>query len=126
MDGHVWKTYLNMLPPYIRGPSVIVADNFDAHVSQESADAIAEDLFSTLEPLPANCTSTCQPLDVGVMGPFKKILRTLWLEETPVKTAAEKRLAMIKRSIKAWKRITPDAIRRSFEKALPRPEEYVV
>ncbi|KAF0695641.1 Aste57867_13535 [Aphanomyces stellatus] len=61
MDGHVWKTYLNMLPPYIRGPSVIVADNFDAHVSQESAYAIAEDLFSTLEPLPANCTSNVSP-----------------------------------------------------------------
>ncbi|RHY55266.1 hypothetical protein DYB30_008128 [Aphanomyces astaci] len=79
-----------------------------------------------LEPLPPNCTSVCQPLDVGVMGPFKKLLRTLWLEETPVVTAGEKRLAMIKRSIKAWDRISADAIKKSFVKAIPRPEIVLV
>ncbi|RHY14701.1 hypothetical protein DYB36_010191 [Aphanomyces astaci] len=59
---------------------------------------------SVLEPLPPNCTSVCQSLDVGVMGPFKKLLSTLWLEETTVCTAAEKRLTMIKKSFHVfWK-----------------------
>ncbi|RHY19709.1 hypothetical protein DYB25_008972 [Aphanomyces astaci] len=80
MDGRVWRKYLKML--HILRPSVILADNFDSHVSKESAVAIAEYLHSVLEPLPANCTSVCQPLDVGIMGPFKKILRMLWLEES--------------------------------------------
>ncbi|RHZ26065.1 hypothetical protein DYB37_011187 [Aphanomyces astaci] len=93
MDGRVWRTYLDMLQYEIHGPTVILVDNFDAHVTQESSESIARDLFSVLEPLPPNCTSVCQPLDVGVMGPFKKLLRTLWLEETPVVTAGEKRLA---------------------------------
>ncbi|ETV69591.1 hypothetical protein H257_14730 [Aphanomyces astaci] len=31
--------------------SVIVVDNIDAHVSKESSDTIARDLFSVLEPL---------------------------------------------------------------------------
>ncbi|KAF0756593.1 hypothetical protein AaE_004574, partial [Aphanomyces astaci] len=126
MDGRVWKAYLEMLPPYIIGPSVILADNFDSHVTTASAEAIAGDLFSVLEPLPANCTSVCQPLDVGVMGPFKKLLRMLWLEEKPVRTPAEKRLAMIKRSIAAWERITPAAIQSAFKKAIPKPEIVVV
>ncbi|RHZ01041.1 hypothetical protein DYB35_012360 [Aphanomyces astaci] len=91
VDSRVWKAYLEILPPYIEGPTVIVADNFDAHVTQESANVIAGDLHSVLEPLPANCTSVCQPLDVGVMGPFKKLLRTLWLDEAPVTSAADKR-----------------------------------
>ncbi len=126
MDGRVWKSYLEILQSHILGPSVILADNFDAHVTQSSSDAISRDLFSVLEPLPANCTSVCQPLDVGVMGPFKKIMRMLWLEETPVRTAAEKRLAMIERSIKAWDMITLEAVQRSFVKAIPYPEIIVV
>ncbi|RHY85252.1 hypothetical protein DYB35_014040 [Aphanomyces astaci] len=63
---------------------------------------------------------------LGVMGPFKKLLRTLWLEEKPVTTAAEKRLAMIKRSIATWERIIPAGIKSSFRKTLPRPEIVIV
>ncbi|KAF0709004.1 hypothetical protein AaE_013015 [Aphanomyces astaci] len=105
MDNRVWKAYLEVMPPHIIGPSVFVVDYFDAHVTQASADMISGERFSVLEPLPANCTSVCQPLDVGVMGPFKKLLRTLWPKEKPVTTAAEKRMAMIKRSIAAWEMI---------------------
>ncbi|RHY38061.1 hypothetical protein DYB38_002975 [Aphanomyces astaci] len=121
MDARVWRNYLDMLQSHILGPTVVLVDNFDAHVTQQSKDIVATDLFSVLEPLPANCTSVCQPLDVGVMGPFKKIMRMLWLEEVPVRTAPEKRLAMIKRSIKAWEMITNDAVKKSFVKALPEP-----
>ncbi|RQM21863.1 hypothetical protein B5M09_013493 [Aphanomyces astaci] len=116
MDSRVWKAYLENLQPYIEGPTVIFVDNFDAHVTQESANVIAGDLHSVLELLPANCTSVCQPLDVGVMGPFKKLLRTLWLDEAPVTSAADKRRAMIFRSIKAWEMISSDAIQKLFQK----------
>ncbi|RQM16649.1 hypothetical protein B5M09_011395 [Aphanomyces astaci] len=105
MDNRVSKAYLEVMPPHIIGPSVFVVDYFDAHVTQASADMISGERFSVLEPLPANCTSVCQPLDVGVMGPFKKLLRTLWPKEKPVTTAAEKCMAMIKRSIAAWEMI---------------------
>ncbi|ETV65142.1 hypothetical protein H257_18068 [Aphanomyces astaci] len=56
--------------------------------------------------LPPNSTSRCQPLDVGVMGPLKAMLKTAWLLEEDsrssvddVFTAQEKRLAMVKRTI---------------------------
>ncbi|RHZ40641.1 hypothetical protein DYB31_007833 [Aphanomyces astaci] len=89
---------------------------------------INEELGSHLCPLPPNSTSICQPLDVGVMAPFKRYLRELWLfediitgeDEDPFSlTARQNRLALIKRAVAAWEMVSTDAIRGSFEKALP-------
>ncbi|OQR80643.1 hypothetical protein ACHHYP_20866 [Achlya hypogyna] len=73
--------------------------------------------------IPTNCTSVIQPLDVGVMGPFKAALRRLWLEEDEklCESAAEKRHRAIRRAIKAWANITQATVRSSFIKALPKP-----
>ncbi|CAK5186636.1 unnamed protein product, partial [Aphanomyces euteiches] len=61
------------------------------------------------------------PLDVGVMDPFKAKLRHLWLQETyHPSTAVEKRMACIKRAIKAGDMMTPETIKKAFEKAIPR------
>ncbi|KAF0692514.1 Aste57867_16416 [Aphanomyces stellatus] len=106
MDTSVWAFYLS--------------NNLDCHVSEASHETIATELFSVLEPLPKNCTSVCQPLDVGVMGPLKAKLRSKWLYEKPVVSAAEKRLAMIKRTIEVWEEMSTETVRRSFEKALPK------
>ncbi|RHY41447.1 hypothetical protein DYB30_014154 [Aphanomyces astaci] len=82
-------------------------------------------------PLPPNSTSVYQPLDVGVMAPFKCNLRNLRLleeqiigdDEDPYSlTAQKKRLAMVHRAISAWDMVSEDLIRRSFEKAIPTPE----
>jgi len=65
-----------------------------------------------------HCTSICQPLDVGVMGPFKQIIRGMWLtDKNRPKTAEEKRKATIMR---AWDEISPDIVKSSFEKAIPK------
>ncbi|KAF0716402.1 Aste57867_2874 [Aphanomyces stellatus] len=120
MDSEVWEIYLNDLLKFeIGGPSVILADNLDCHVSQESHDMISSDLFSVLEPLPKNSTSVCQPLDVGVMGPLKSKLRSLWLREKPVVSAAEKMFAMIERTIAAWDAMPCNVASRAFAKAIP-------
>ncbi|KAF0714289.1 Aste57867_3929 [Aphanomyces stellatus] len=121
IDKEVWQIYLTELLKFeITGPSVLVADNLDSHVTQDAYDTVSSELFSILEPLPKNSTSFCQPLYVGVMGPLKSKLRAEWLHEKPVVTAAEKRLAMILRTIKVWDAIPSSLIRRSFEKALPK------
>ncbi|RLN78266.1 hypothetical protein DYB28_000851, partial [Aphanomyces astaci] len=120
MDKHVWQMYLTELLKFeITGPTVILADNLDCHVSEASVDTVSTELFGIIEPLPKNSTSVCQPLDVGVMGPMKSKLRKKWLTEKPVVTAAEKRLAMIQRTIQAWEEMPCDLIHSSFEKALP-------
>ena len=54
---------------------------------------------------------------------FKAKMRKFWLSETFVaKTAKEKRLATINRDIQAWDEISDIVIRKSFQKATPRPD----
>ncbi|KAH9123127.1 hypothetical protein AeMF1_005810 [Aphanomyces euteiches] len=57
MDKRVWSQDLKELLKFeIRGPSVIIADNLDCHVSPESEELVSTELFSILEPLPKNST----------------------------------------------------------------------
>ncbi|RHX98817.1 hypothetical protein DYB25_012705 [Aphanomyces astaci] len=126
MDERVWSIYLDeVLAPQVEDASVLLVDNMAFHVSDSSYDKVAETLFSVVEPLPPNSTSRCQPLDVGVMGPLKAMLKTAWLLEEDdrigdeVFTAQEKRLAMVKRTISVWEKISTQTIVKSFEKAIP-------
>jgi len=95
-------------------------DGTKCHVSDESFKIMDEEVECDLMPLPPNSTSVTQPLDVGVMGPLKAKLRSLWLKETPVASAEDKRRCMIRRVIDAWDDIKSTTIARSFEKALPK------
>ncbi|RHY43303.1 hypothetical protein DYB34_011747 [Aphanomyces astaci] len=114
MDDRVWDQYLDeLLAAHVVDSSVLLVDNLACHVSERSRDKVAETMFSVLEPLPPNSPSRCQPLDVGVMGPLKAMLKTAWLLEDDerngdVMTAQEKRLATVKRTIKVWDRITTE------------------
>ncbi len=114
--------------------SVVLLDNFDAHVTAASHECVRSAYSSELSLLPPNCTHICQPLDVGVMGPLKAILCSKWLMESVdellddrgnirtdadrIRTAKEKRLATINRTVEAWNEITADVIQKSFVKAL--------
>ncbi|RQM19183.1 hypothetical protein B5M09_014016 [Aphanomyces astaci] len=92
MDQRFWSMYLReVLKPAIDCPTVVLADNLKSHVSKRSYKIMKKELH----PLPANTTSVLQPLDVGVMGPFKQMCLSEWIKETKVVTAQEKRMAMI-------------------------------
>ncbi|ETV64081.1 hypothetical protein H257_18981 [Aphanomyces astaci] len=101
--------------PQVREPTVLLLDNFDPHVSKEGIKIASEEAGCVVAAIPPNATSTVQPLDVGVMAPFKRHLRSLWLEEDLIEgseseedvdlmtvPAQKKRLVMIHRAIKAW------------------------
>ncbi|KAH9098936.1 hypothetical protein LEN26_016495 [Aphanomyces euteiches] len=89
MNGVVWKKYLrDVLHDHIQNPSVLLVDNFDSHVSDESQRINGEELRSVLYALPPNSTSHCQPLDVSIMGPFKQHLRDLWIMSQETDTTA--------------------------------------
>ncbi|RLO13086.1 hypothetical protein DYB28_004353 [Aphanomyces astaci] len=128
MDAVVWRQYLrDVLGESIEEPSVVLMDNFECHVSDESFKIMHEELGSHLCALPPNATSVCQPFDVGVMAPFKRNLRNLWLYEEQLEgddddpyspTARQKRMAMVLRAIAAWDMVTADVIRQAFAKAL--------
>ncbi|RHZ05797.1 hypothetical protein DYB26_011133 [Aphanomyces astaci] len=133
MDSRVWAIYLRkVLRPQVREPSALLLDNFKPHVSKERRKIASEEVGCVVADIPPNATSVVQPLDVGIMAPFKRHLRNLWLEEDLIEgsdseedvdmmtvPAQKKRLVMIDRAIKAWARITPQEIRRSFAKAIP-------
>jgi hypothetical protein len=65
-----WGGFIGKAQP---GPLALYVDNLKCHVSTESQEALA------VVPLPKNTTSVLQPLDVGVMGPFKQKLRAITL-----------------------------------------------
>ncbi|RHY24802.1 hypothetical protein DYB32_008683 [Aphanomyces invadans] len=132
MDSNVWEQYLwFVLAERIQGRSLLVLDNFESHVSADAINSASLTGFDVC-PLPPNATSHCQPLDVSIMAPFKRHLRDLWIAEDLVSSNDEndddwlspaahvKRLTMIKRAIQAWERITPDQVRGSFLKAIPK------
>ncbi|RHY71121.1 hypothetical protein DYB38_011640 [Aphanomyces astaci] len=121
MDAVVWKQYLrDVLGESIEVPSVVLIDNFDCHVSEESYKIMHEELGSYICALPPNATSVCQPFDVRVMATFKRNLRNLWLYEEQLEgdndedlyspTARQKRMAMALRVIAAWDIVAADII----------------
>ncbi|KAG6976305.1 hypothetical protein JG688_00001490 [Phytophthora aleatoria] len=128
MDTSMWQFYLrSLLYWHISEPSVLLVDNLDCRVSAEAAEIIADEMLTFLQHLPKNSTSVCQPLDVGVMGPFTK-LKELWMlerppplkngEKRPKRTAKQKRMETIKRAITACESIEPKPIVKVFNKAL--------
>ncbi|KAH9154742.1 hypothetical protein AeRB84_003203 [Aphanomyces euteiches] len=131
MDRAVWPFYLReVLKGDIEQCSVLLVDNFESHINDESYKIVNEELGSHLCPIPKNATSVCQPLDVLIMAPFKSHLQDLWLHEEGLDsdeddddlespTAQRKRRVMIDRAIRAFGRITEDEVLKSFVKALP-------
>ena len=142
MDSRVWLEYVadKLWSGYVNteynGPCALFLDNLKSHVSEESMEAFA-DLGTELVPLPKHTTSVLQPLDVGVMGPFKRIVRAMALtyevsavnENTSIplrerltilhkKPTKEKRRIIVERIIKAWDQVSTSAVVRSWEKSL--------
>ncbi|KAG6948668.1 hypothetical protein JG687_00015333, partial [Phytophthora cactorum] len=73
----------------------LYVDNLKCHVS----DASSEDFASwgtELVSLPKSATTVLQPLDVGIMGPFKKRLRALALSYKLSSTQPNRLLALMK------------------------------
>ncbi|RHY82174.1 hypothetical protein DYB31_016298 [Aphanomyces astaci] len=124
MEERVWLTYLDELSNYLLDSSVLLVDNLECHVSEKAHDKIAEASFSVIEPLPPNSTSKCQPLDVGIMGPLKAMLKTAWLLEDDEGngddlTLLQKHMAIIKRTIRVWDKISTETVKGAFEKSIP-------
>jgi hypothetical protein len=82
MNARVWEMYVkNLLRYEIEEPTLLVLDNFDAHVSAASEELVGREAGCILVPLPPNATSVCQPLDVGgseKKGPARPQPRRGW------------------------------------------------
>ncbi|KAL4139478.1 hypothetical protein PRIC2_002973 [Phytophthora ramorum] len=123
MDAACWRFYVERLLKYeVDGPAVLILDNFECHVSEEGQRVVTEVANALVVPLPPNSTASCQPLDVGVMGPLKAKMRTNWSGITGG-TAKEKRIRAVRATIAAFDAISKETAIRSFEKAIPRYPE---
>ncbi|KAF4147245.1 DDE superfamily endonuclease [Phytophthora infestans] len=127
-----WGCFMSSTHP---GPMALYVDNLQCHVSTEPEDALAT-WGTELVPLPKNTTSVLQPLDVGVMGPFKQKLRAITLVfelgavapsgHLPLRerllaiermSALEKRKRLVERVIAAWDAVSEDTIKKAWLKA---------
>eukprot|EP00644_Phytophthora_capsici_P014027 jgi/Phyca11/99406/e_gw1.3.513.1 len=101
MDKRVWAFYLrSLLHDYISEPSVLLVGNLECHVSAASEEIVAGELVSTLQPLP------------------KKSPPRYASQTDRATTAREKRLSIIKRTIRAWESIKTTTVTKAFNKTL--------
>ena len=99
-----------------------MVDNLDCHVSTELKKICEEKSFSEICRLPANITSMCQPLDVGVMGPLKAKLHEKWLcDMEGMRTPEQRRRKAILMTIQAYDEITEACVKSAWQKLILRP-----
>ncbi|KAG6941543.1 hypothetical protein JG687_00019585 [Phytophthora cactorum] len=72
----IWANYISAEHP---SGLALYVDSLKCHVSAESRDHLSE-WGTEMVPLPKNTTSVLQPLDVRIMGPFKKKMCALSLD----------------------------------------------
>ena len=121
MNGELFLDVMNHFIKFSsstkENPSLLIYDNFEAHLSKAVLN-LAKEHGVTILTLPPHSTQKLQPLDVGVMGPFKTAYNAaidLWMLHNPGKTftiyqaAASVGLAFLKA-------ITPSNIVAAFKK----------
>lgn len=57
MDSRVWREYLRFVMPEIEGPSVLVVDNLDCHVSDAAHEIVSGELKRAHPAVAPNSTS---------------------------------------------------------------------
>ncbi|KAE9243127.1 hypothetical protein PF002_g8403 [Phytophthora fragariae] len=141
MDSRVWRDVFieNAWGGFVcdtqPGPLAIYVDNLKCHVSTKAQDAFAT-WGTEVVPLPKNTISVLQPLDVGVMGPFKQKLRAITLSyelsviretnRVPLRErllklqrlpVPEKRKRLVERVVAAWDAVSESSIKKAWSKA---------
>ncbi|KAG2777716.1 hypothetical protein PC129_g19860 [Phytophthora cactorum] len=126
-----WGGFVSDVAP---GPLALYVDNLKCHVSTEAQEALV--VWGTeMVLLPKNTTSVLQPLDVGVIGPFKQKLCAVMLSyelsivrssshvslrerllQLQCLSAPEKRKRLVERVITAWDAVSERCIQKAWHK----------
>lgn len=120
MDGSIFKEWLTKWNKQLKAENrniILFLDNFSGHMTEGLFENIKIVFF------PANCTSVLQPLDQGIIQPFKVKYRTDVAREklhaieycSTIPTIDV--LSVIYKIKRAWDNVSVDTIRRCFRKA---------
>lgn len=103
-------------------PSLLILDSLKVHKMDTVLSALA-DMGTMVLFVPGGATGIAQPLDVGVMAPFKLRLRQIYSAKyggkKPPQLAHEKRQDMFQRTMESLDQLTSDTVRNAFKKAGP-------
>ena len=110
MTDEVWpfwcKHFIDCLPPKEeRGYVLLVMDGYGSHCSRSAMLEIFLEHKIICLGLPAHTSSSLQPLDVGIFGPFKKALRKAfsdWLKEHPGESFKKENFAALVKDV--WRK----------------------
>ena len=120
----LWAEYIWF--PYIKDTnnSVLMLDDFKCH-KQDSFTFIMNSVGTYIELIDGGYTSKVQPIDVGIAKPFKDSLREdyiSWMSviidsiEVDQPFPCPSRLEIATWASKAWSKITPRSVTKTFEK----------
>ena len=71
----VLKPYVDTAPDNV--VPILFLDSYHCHMMNLVVNAI-QDLGVEVEHIPGDCTSLCQPVDIGINKPFKAFLHKAW------------------------------------------------
>lgn len=98
----------------------MILDSLKVHRMESVVSAFA-DLGTAVVYVPGRATGVAQPLDVGVMAPFKLRVRKLYSERRRARraprTAVGKRKDMYERAMESLSEISSDTVINAFDKA---------
>ncbi|POM67174.1 LOW QUALITY PROTEIN: hypothetical protein PHPALM_16865 [Phytophthora palmivora] len=126
----LWAIFVSYTAP---GPVALYPDNLKCYVNRVPRSSSC--LGTEAVPLPKNTTSMLQPLDLGIVGPFKQKLRALKLtyelgalragDSIPLHerlltlqclSAPEKCRRLVERVAAAWDSVSEERIRKAWQK----------
>jgi hypothetical protein len=116
----VWKPIVHGTGGASSGPSLIILDEFRAHMTASTIDAF-EKLGTVVDFIPGGYTSVLQPLDVGINKPFKDRFRSLYnaycVEHFDGDLVPKTdRFAVASMVVNAWNEIPPQMIKNAWKK----------
>ena len=112
------KWLQEVVRPYTRGePAALLLDRYPSHWRPE-VQAKAAAMQLRLIQVPGGCTSTLQPLDVGVNGPMLKARQRIWLQERIRRPGVgDTYQAAVERTQQAYDAMSKALVRGAFRKA---------
>ena len=97
----------------------LVLDSFQVHLKDTVKEWLRIEEIDFVY-IPGGLTGELQPLDIGINGPFKRLLRDAFIEtaESNRLTTTEKRLYLAQKISECWSSISEDSMTNSFGRML--------